>query len=383
MTSIGGVMLASLVPKNGEEEPTSSPADDFEPSVDQSVDLLIDEAGGSVEGTSESDIVQIALDDTDAGSHYLTSGGGAGFELNLDTDNEVHETNINTGAGDDHIIVDSGGAITINTGDGNDTVDASGMQSGLIYAGQGDVIQGSEVTNGSYPTVGVSMEGGVFQGGMAAELAEAHGSQTGSILSGGGGNDILLAYGGDVLMSGGEGDDFLSGRANSDEYGGYTRNANVENYTNESEDTLWGGEGNDILELSNGDIGYGGSGADAFEIVHSSNREIDAATVADFTPGEDRVLIEVGGGDPWDYTDSSYDLSDRVVVDEADGNTAILVDGEIVAQISGATGLKIGIPNISSTGAEIVEVDQEPQSGETNDEVDFDVVLRVFHVRHS
>lgn len=391
--AMGGLALSSLFidddvqsspgtesDENGETG--VGPVDGEEPHLNLLDQIVIDETLDLVEGTAGNDSVYVSMGLADTGEHFVQNTGNG--SLFLGGVEEAERVELDTGAGNDEIIVESGNAITLVTGPGNDTVDAGGLQSGLIYAGQGDLVQGSDVDLGTYPKVGVSMNGGIFEGGSAGELAVAHGSSTGAILSGGGGDDYLFAHGGDVHLSGGDGDDFLSGRANSSEYCECTRTANVYSYSNSSQDTLLGGAGNDHLELSNGDFGYGGEGSDSFEIVHSSTRGLDAATIGDFTQSEDTLLIEVGGGDAWDYTDSSYDLSNRVEVEEMDGNTTILVDSEVVAHIEGATELTIGIPffpPLDSDGSNLAFVDY--QNGEIGDRDDFDVIVSVFYTRSS
>lgn len=381
-------MLSSLVVGDDEaaanvamsEDIDVEPDEEYEGSGEQA-SLLVDGTAEEVEGTLESDLIHIALDGTNAESHRIIPSSGG--EIFLDTGGEVSITNIDAGSGDDRVFVESGGAMTITTGDGNDTVDASGMESGVIFSGPGDLIYGSDVDNSTFPTVGVSMNGGTFEGGSASELVQVHGDEPSTMVSGGGGNDILLAFDGDVQLHGGEGDDFLSGRANSAEFDGYTRSADVDSYSNSSEDTLFGGAGNDILELSNGDVAFGGSGADVFEVIHSSENDLGVARVADFSAQEDSLLVEVGGGDPWDYDDSSYDLSNRVEIEETDGNTIILVDGEVVVQILGATGLSVGIPNMATEGRDFDIVCPEHQMGETSDAEALDVIVRVFAVQSS
>lgn len=89
------------------------------------------------------------------------------------------------------------------------------------------------------------------------------GSEAGTEIDAGGGDDIVMAGEGDDTVWGGDGHDVLLGE--------------------EGDDVLIGGAGDDLL--------IGGSGADTFVFGAGSGNDV----VADYTDGEDKISIDVNG----------------------------------------------------------------------------------------
>lgn len=380
---IFGGLLASSVVDFGETDPDNDGVNDDldqdgenpDPEIVDVADFLntfcVDGTEGTVVGTEDADEIIVEASPEDIGGYLHFS------ETHIDLyDTSADPVEINAGAGDDLIVVESGNAI-ISTGDGNDNVDATRMTGGLIFADEGDLVIGSDIENSS--GIGVVATGAVFQGGLSGELAVGNGE--GTQLFGGGGNDLLVAFGGDVLLEGGEGDDVLRGNAGANQFCECTRVTNTGVQSNDSSDTLSGGAGDDTLYLSQGDTGSGGDGEDQFNIIANVSSS-GAATITDFTPSEDTLSIQVWGGDPWDYADSSYDLTDRITQIANAGTTTVMVDGTVTVNIEGITELSIGYPDPDNLGNYPTQyVDSE--TGEPRDAGDFDIIINVLEARSS
>jgi len=335
----------------------------------------LDGTEGSVTGTANADEITLNGSSGTAGGYVEILGENS----ILHADSLFDLIEIDAGAGDDLITVQSGSAL-ITTGEGADTVDASGMEQGVIFANEGDLVLGSNSGNAAYDGIAVLADSATFVGGTSGEVAVATG--TGSQLSGGGGDDVLLAFAGDAVLDGGEGNDTLIGNATSEAFCQCTRVTNVGMESNDSADTLIGGAGDDVLYLSNGDVATGGVGSDAFNIVANDQATLGAATITDFSPSEDTLRIEVWGGDPWDYEDASYDLTDRITQTVEDGVSVVRVDGVVTANIEGVTELSIGYPDPDSLGSHPVQyVDLE--TGDIAPASEFDVLVNVLQARSS
>lgn len=396
--AMGGVLAGSLfLPDNEDDQATeaqSSP-DSIDNEETNPLDTgLLDDTGGPevplVLRDLSSDIHltddvdrQIILDvpsDGDAPFGYTNIvGSSATFVVE-----EGDLSRVDLGDGNNHVDV-RGGAAVIVTGEGQDTVDASGLVAGEIHAGAGDIVYGSNVGSGASgpAALAVNAHGAEFYGGDANELAVATGD--GALLDGGGGNDQLAAFEGNAVLRGGDGDDWLIGNASSDHFDQNSRVSDINSVTNMSSDTLDGGDGDDHLLLSNGDVGVGGSGADTFEAYHSADGLPSAAHILDFSPSEDALLVYVGGGMPDSPDDESYDLSDRVGVSDLDAGTEIVVDGTVVATIDGVTELRVGIPIVASEGGDSESGGQfvDAVTGEIADIDAFDVIVKVYQARSS
>jgi hypothetical protein len=344
--------------------------------------INISEVGVEVEGTSGDDTIIIDGQNQFENDFMVDIFGDSGFVFDSSQAVTLH-----AGNGDDIISVVNGAA-EIFTGDGTDYVNASRANGGLIHAGLGDTVVGTDIAyDGEFA---VNSEGAHFQGGMSNEYAAAIGDGT-STLSGGGGDDFLVAFSGNAILDGGEGDDYLSGIGDDLAYCQCTRVLSLENYSNSSIDTVSGGPGDDVIEISNGDVASGGEGHDRFDAFFIDRSQypdrvigdisFDAPKILDFQSGEDIVRVFVKGGLEW-RDPSDYDLSQRIEVFETDGNTYITIDGKVVSEISGAVGLRIGYQDPDS----ILErparfVDVLSKEGGTTES--FDVLVMAWNDRSS
>lgn len=333
-----------------------------------------------VEGGGGND--QIVLDDDGApGPGGYVQFLGDGFQ-HIDEDRDF--TTIRGGDGDDRITIEEGSA-DIFTGDGNDTVDASGLEAGIVHANAGDVVLGSDVAGRD--RFGVTLEGGaVFRGGDAGEMVFARGD--GSEVDGGAGRDFLYSDEGAATLRGGGGDDTLVSHAEASRYDESTRNTFFGQWVDTSADVLDGGAGNDRLEISNGDTGTGGDGDDYFSIHYRFDDDAPSAearglgppVVTDFAPGSDTASLKIDEGFDETYTpgEPELDLAGRIDVTEDGGDTQIRVDGEIATILKDVTGVKVGY---SDRGSYEDVVDAE--TGAVADRSEFDFVVEFFFARIS
>jgi Ca2+-binding RTX toxin-like protein len=112
-------------------------------------------------------------------------------------------------------------------------------------------------------------------------------------LTGGMLDDTLIGGGEEDSITGGDGDDAL--------FGGFQRASRTDDL---DADTLDGGEGDDTLFLGNDDTAIGGLGNDAFVFLQELTGN---ATVQDFDPDEDALIVESTEPDDLEVTDQTVD----------------------------------------------------------------------------
>lgn len=160
------------------------------------------------------------------------------------------------------------------------------------------------------------------------------GSQANDTIYGGGGDDVIDGAHGDDLVIGGDGNDTLSGGIGEGIRDYYTRSNPLAEP--DGDDTLIGGAGDDLLYGGPGhDTLTGGEGSDVFQIATA--RFGDMATITDFNPDEDQLIIQ-----EIRFSDLETPLtgSGLLVVDWPGGSGAdLLYDGHQIASITGAQGL--------------------------------------------
>lgn len=155
--------------------------------------------------------------------------------------NDIDVWNINTGAGDDAVVIS--GTITnmygaINLGAGDDTIDINVQGNDRIYGEEGN------------DTISVGNGNDVLEGGSGSDTL--NGEAGNDILRGGIGSDVLNGGVGFDRLEGGDGNDTLYGGAQADRLFG-----------DAGSDTLHGGSENDVLRGGEGDdFLYGDAGND-------------------------------------------------------------------------------------------------------------------------
>lgn len=225
------------------------------------------------------------------------SGGAAAGGAGNDT--------LNGGAGNDWLEGDDGND-WLDGGDGDDMlIGGNGSDTLLGGAGNDTLLGGS----GDDLLLGGAGNDSLVGGSGRDTLMGGDGDDT---LVGGLGDDMLFGGLGADLLMGGDGDDLLVGSASRDSDDG-------------APDTLNGGLGNDTLILGSGDLAHGGEGDDDF-ILGDWMAGGAAATIADFTEGEDRIIINYSSDTP-PRIDSIYDPDT--------GALQLLMNGEVIAVLPG------------------------------------------------
>lgn len=264
---------------------------------------------------------------------------GAAISEDIPEDPDPPTRQMGTAAGD--ILNGGNGDDTLMGGDGRDVLAGSGGDD-LLWGGSGedglDGGAGDDLLHGRADNDVITAGGGndTLRGGVGDD--QLAGQSGDDLMAGGLGNDTLLggegddtALGGpgDDWLEGGWGDDALSGGAGDDTVDGGAGNDTLNAGT--GADFLNGGAGDDVLRLTPGTMATGGDGADRFELMPFAG-DADAATVADYDPASDRLVVMLDGqgdGPP-----------PEVSVQDAGEDALILVDGQMVARVVGAAGLR-------------------------------------------
>lgn len=216
--------------------------------------------------------------------------------------------------------------LNLQTGSGNDIIDASGFQFANIRAGLGNdqVTTGSgndQISGGAGRDHILSGDGDdLVRGGIGDDFADGgngndklSGNEGNDTLNGGRGKDSLSGDDGDDTLNGGDGNDVLRGGPGTDTLFGGAGDDYLVNYGADG-DTMVGGAGNDTFSAGSQDSVYagywfqmsGGAGDDTFSIYSDGGfgsidggEGIDALSVQfdDVAPGfifdaEDYSTIE-------------------------------------------------------------------------------------------
>ncbi|MGE0259096.1 MAG: calcium-binding protein [Alphaproteobacteria bacterium] len=245
---------------------------------------------------------------------YGTSAADTIFGLDVQ-----HDPNVTY----DEIIYGMGGADTVYAGGGNDWVwGASGDASPLhFYGGAGDDVligfEGDDVLQGDAGN-------DVLIGGNGND--GLYGGDGDDQLWGGAGNDYLVGNLGSDVVDGGDGDDTLYGYG----YGGlYDFPSAYE------QDTLIGGNGNDIIYAQGKDAVFAGSGDDIISVIDS----FGAPGIFDGGDGNDAFHIDratTWGTFTGDAGDDIYIFDGafiglfgaKTVLDDQGANTVIAAAGQ-------------------------------------------------------
>ena len=201
-------------------------------------------------------------------SPTLIFRGGAGNDLLT-----LHQLNTEAylASGDDSVVMDRGVAM-INMGGGNDIVDASKSvlksDAIVVYGGTGNDL------------IGGSAGHDFLDGGL-----------TDDFLVGGQGNDVIFGGLDRDSIYGGIGDDILTGSrsfASLPSFGQMTFNDHVDS----SVDTIFGGTGDDQLNIDQRDLAFGGAGSDLFKVYFDPLTD-GLAQLENFDPRIDELHVNL------------------------------------------------------------------------------------------
>lgn len=295
---------------------------------------------GVIDGTTSNDRISVGFVDAHSDAYTWKGAvvsGGAGDDEILGS---VSDDALRGGLGDDRLfgrggrdvlygeagqdrlegkrgedLLDGGtGHDTLFGYDGNDTF-AGGAGHDVLYGGSGD----DQMDGGSGDdTVTGSLGQDRMDGGSGHDLMS--GGQGNDSIEGGSGNDTLWGEAGRDTLFGGSGNDRLGGGLDADVLiGGSGSDWLTGNAGNDrlmggiGNDRLFGGSGHDILvggggsDMLQGDAGNdrleaalagrvacvlsGGSGRDTFVFALGGDRIAGRATVTDFQPGVDQLIV--------------------------------------------------------------------------------------------
>lgn len=201
--------------------------------------------------------------------------------------------------------------------------DLEGSHQGDSISGQGghDLIEGE----GGQDTLAGGDGADILFGGTGADL-----------ILGGDGGDILAGEEGRDSIEGGDGDDVLLGGSFSQRFdhesllsGGMTGNG-VQPDRADGADTLDGGAGDDAISFAHGDLVRGGSGDDRF-VATLAAVPGDAATIQDYTPGEDTIQLVLDT--------AAEEAAYRVEEDPITGHALVINDSGVVVVVQNAGGV--------------------------------------------
>jgi Ca2+-binding RTX toxin-like protein len=183
----------------------------------------------------------------------------------------------------------------IRTGNGNDTIDASGLFSNPNHK---VIVDAGGTTNNGTNTVIGSFNDDTLTGGSGTD-----------VIDGGGGNDTISGLGGNDTLTGGEGNDSLDG--------------------GDGNDTLTGGAGKDAMQGGQGDDTVN---ADTADFVGGAN--ITGGGNDPSPPNNPDVLsITSSGGDNISYTNSGFER-----IDGGSGNETVTGDNSLNDVFNGNDG---------------------------------------------
>lgn len=173
-----------------------------------------------------------------------------------------------------------------------------------------------------------------------------HGSDHNDLMEGNGGDDLLQGkMGRDHLIAFDEGKDTLFGNRGDDTLHGYLVQHQPDDTSfaieDHQADHLHGGLGNDTLMLGSDDVGSGGQGADEFHVSWDVEHG-HPAQITDYNPKQDKLFVEFtsnhADADLTAFKPEDANLTTMPMEDGA--GTAILLNGQPIAHVLGATNLK-------------------------------------------
>ncbi len=180
---------------------------------------------------------------------------------------------------------------------------------------------------------------------------EIHGGDGGDTLYGDAGNDSISGDAGNDFLAGQLGDDHIMGGAGADNINGGGGDDTLSGFTDtagaasgmtaiDGIDTLWGGDGNDLLILGHGDAAIGGAGSDTFALDFRYDEGPEVCLITDYTRGTDHIELHYTPVFDGNGTEIPPVLS--ITFGPANAYALLNLDGVQVAQLTGAAGLTVG-----------------------------------------
>jgi len=259
-------------------------------------------------------------------------------------------------AGDGHdTILGGSGADTLRGEDGNDSIDG-GAGADEIHAGDGEDLVDGGLDNDAI-LAGDGLD--TVTGGDGDDFI--NGDDGIDSLLGDLGNDTIIGAQGNDLISGGDGDDSLLGGSNDDVINGDAGNDIIRG--NGGDDTLDGGDGDDFANGDGGRDAVRGNVGDDLLIGGSRRDTVEGG------PGSDRVL---GGGGNDTLVDESISIIGSQVMEVSDDTILGNSGDDTILSLAGADFINAGtgddlvdtIANVFIT-VDNVEID-EPDTGAVN-----------------
>jgi hypothetical protein len=361
--AVGIAAVADIFDESSDENTTSTDDSDAEAqdASDGTTDLLDssdeDDTDGDVadltdESTQEPD--DVANDDDIEADDRITEtsvNGHSNFQLELDTqttepvsiitDFETAEDTLSFV----RVYAHDEDVLDLSVEERDDGLGANLMNGETVLA----EIYGAQLEDFENTRIYVQMQGdGTLHDGDEASRIQAGYDDAQATVYGNGGDDALGAFHGDTLY-GGEGNDLLTGSG-----------AFLAENTDDM-NVLDGGEGDDMILSSNANILTGGEGADTFGLSLSqysgsdeggSHHDLAASIITDFNIDEDVIYIESGfisqaQGSDWNGEEV---LS---IVPWEDGTGADLYAGdEVIAEITGGQDLTVADIKVAEGGLE-------------------------------
>lgn len=271
------------------------------------------------DGSDGVDVSTPGAVDVDTGD--ITTGGDGADGVNVDGGDEPIEVStgdIATGGDDsDGVDVTGEGPITVDTGDISTEGDAS--DGVVIVGGEGAIdVSTGDITTGGDDSDGVDVVGEgpitIGVGDVATEGADSEGV----IIDGGDGPVTVVA--GDISTAGPE-----------------------------SEGIDVSGDG--VIELTAGDISTSGDGAEGVVVAGGDGDvRVDLGSVETTGPASDGLIVGTIGGDQTitvGDVSASGEGSDGIDADSATGDIAIVIDGAVVADVTGVSATTGGAVSVT------------------------------------
>ncbi|CUH62715.1 hypothetical protein TG4357_00263 [Thalassovita gelatinovora] len=253
-------------------------------------------------------------------------------------------TQIGTGEGNDSVLLGNHTAVVF-TGEGDDSISATGDAVAYIDAGTGDdLVDLRADTVGGNDHFAIGGAGNDQFEGSAGEdtyfgADNSIGDGSSDSVSGHGGDDVLYGSAGADVIEGGAGDDLIGGVRDLHEY-----SIDVTDYADGAADTMAGGAGDDTIIGDAYDVMSGSEGADQFSTYWRPNDSDSATIVTDFDPAEDQLEITIHFDDiqttpsHWE-DDEDWEAGIHPDLVDVGSDTHVVFEGQTLAVLQGVNGV--------------------------------------------